>query len=173
MTGLGRSPGRGNGNSLQHSCLENSLEQRSLVGYNPQGSKDSDTTEKHVCMHICICIHHKYLYLSLISRPLTTIMMLYTVLRFCIRLSQYKTSCCIHVYLQGSVNFFSKGPNSKQLRLYSHVIYVTTSWLHRGSEIRGWWIKLSQRYCVLGPQFSICCPKKNATQYNIYPQFFL
>ena len=32
IPGLGRSPGGGNGNSLQYSCLENSHEQRSLVG---------------------------------------------------------------------------------------------------------------------------------------------
>ena len=36
----GRSPGEGNGNSLQYSCLE-----RRLVGYSPWGHKESDTTE--------------------------------------------------------------------------------------------------------------------------------
>ena len=149
MTGLGRSPGRGNGNSLQHSCLENSLEQRSWVGYNPQGSKDSDTTEKHVCMHICICIHHKYLYLSLISRPLTTIMMLYTVLTFCIRLSQYKTSCCIHVYLQGSVNFFfCKGLDGQHSRFCWPVVLVAATWpLQCASSHR--WCETKECACVL------------------------
>ena len=40
---LGRSPGEGNGNPLQYSCLENV--QRSLVDYGPQGHKELDTTE--------------------------------------------------------------------------------------------------------------------------------
>ena len=38
---LGRSPGEGNGNSLQHPCLDNPHGQRSLEGYNPWGHKDS------------------------------------------------------------------------------------------------------------------------------------
>ena len=37
IPGLGRSPGAGNGNPLQYSCLENPYEQRSLVGYSPWG----------------------------------------------------------------------------------------------------------------------------------------
>ena len=35
IPGLGRSPGEGNGNSLQYSCLENPYGQRSLAGYSP------------------------------------------------------------------------------------------------------------------------------------------
>ena len=35
----GRSPGEGNGNLLQHSCLVNPHGQRSLVGYSPWGRK--------------------------------------------------------------------------------------------------------------------------------------
>ena len=31
----GRSPGEGNGNPLQYSCLENPHGQKSLVGYSP------------------------------------------------------------------------------------------------------------------------------------------
>ena len=42
---LGRSPGGGHGNPLQYSCLETSHGQRSLVGYNPRGGKESDMTE--------------------------------------------------------------------------------------------------------------------------------
>ena len=45
MPGLGRSPGGGNGNLFQYSCLENPME-RSLVGYSPQGHKQLDTTEQ-------------------------------------------------------------------------------------------------------------------------------
>ena len=37
--GSGRSPGEGNGNSLQYSCLENPHAQKSLVGYNPWGRR--------------------------------------------------------------------------------------------------------------------------------------
>ena len=44
--GSGRSPGEGNGNRLQYSCLENPHGWRSLVGYSPQGHKESDTTER-------------------------------------------------------------------------------------------------------------------------------
>ena len=45
IPGLGRSPGRGHGNTFQHFCLENPHGQRSLVGYSPWGCKDSDRTE--------------------------------------------------------------------------------------------------------------------------------
>ena len=43
--GLGRSPGGGNGNPFQYSCLEHPHGQRSLVGYSPWGHKELDTTE--------------------------------------------------------------------------------------------------------------------------------
>ena len=46
IPGSGRCPGGGNGNPLQHSCLENPHGQRNLVGYSPQGLKESDTTEQ-------------------------------------------------------------------------------------------------------------------------------
>ena len=42
---LGISPGEGNGNSLQYSCLKNSMDKRSLAGYSSWGGKESDTTE--------------------------------------------------------------------------------------------------------------------------------
>jgi len=45
IPGLGRSPGEGNGNPLQYSCLENSMGQRSLVGYSPGDHRESNTTE--------------------------------------------------------------------------------------------------------------------------------
>ena len=44
IPGLGRSHGEGNGNPLQYSCLENSMD-RSLAGYSPWGSKESNRTE--------------------------------------------------------------------------------------------------------------------------------
>ena len=46
IPGSGRSPGEGNDNPLQYSCLENPHGQRSLVGYSPWGCKESDTTER-------------------------------------------------------------------------------------------------------------------------------
>ena len=45
IPGLGKSPGEGNGNPLQYSCLENPMD-RSLVGYSPWGRKELDTTEQ-------------------------------------------------------------------------------------------------------------------------------
>ena len=44
IPGLGRSPGGGNGNSLQYSCLEKSHGQRNLAGYSLWGHKESDMT---------------------------------------------------------------------------------------------------------------------------------
>ena len=38
---LGRSPGGGNGNPLQYSCLENPHGERSLMGYSSWGHKES------------------------------------------------------------------------------------------------------------------------------------
>ena len=40
--GLGKSPGEGNRNPLQYSCLEN----WATVGYSPWGRKESGTTER-------------------------------------------------------------------------------------------------------------------------------
>ena len=56
IPGSGRSPGEGNGNTLQYSYLENqSHGQKSLVGYSPWGCKVSDTSE-HVCVYVCVCM---------------------------------------------------------------------------------------------------------------------
>ena len=45
IPGLGRSSGGGDGNPLQHSCLENPYEQRSLESYSSWGREEWDTTE--------------------------------------------------------------------------------------------------------------------------------
>ena len=45
IPGLGRFPGEGNSNPLQHSCLENPHGQRSLAAYRPWDHKESDMTE--------------------------------------------------------------------------------------------------------------------------------
>ena len=48
----GKSPGVGNGNPLQHSCLENSMDRVSLAGYSPWGCKEMDKTEQQrACTH--------------------------------------------------------------------------------------------------------------------------
>ena len=46
ISGSGRSPGVGNGNPFQYSCLEKFHRQRKLVGYSPWGRKELDTTEQ-------------------------------------------------------------------------------------------------------------------------------
>ena len=45
VPGLGRSPGEGNGNPLQYSCLENPMDRGTWLGYGPWGREESDTTE--------------------------------------------------------------------------------------------------------------------------------
>ena len=57
---LGRSPGEGNGNPLQYSCLENPHGQRSLAGYSPWVQKESDTTEQlSTAQHTIILTLHE------------------------------------------------------------------------------------------------------------------
>ena len=48
--------GEGNGNPLEYSCLENSIN-RGLVSYSPQCHKESDLTEATEHTHI-LCIKH-------------------------------------------------------------------------------------------------------------------
>ena len=43
---LGRSPGEGNGNPLQYSCLDNSMDRGAWWVTVHGGSKESDTTEQ-------------------------------------------------------------------------------------------------------------------------------
>ena len=45
IPGLGRSPGGGNGNPLQYSCLENPMDRGAWRATVPQGRKGSDVTE--------------------------------------------------------------------------------------------------------------------------------
>ena len=46
VPGSGRSPGEGNGNLLQYSCLENPMDGGAWLGYSPWGRKESDMTER-------------------------------------------------------------------------------------------------------------------------------
>ena len=78
IPGSGRSPEEGNGNPLQNSCLEKSMERQAwgLVGYSPWSHKESDMTERltltelfvyicvclcvslcRVCVYVCLCIY--------------------------------------------------------------------------------------------------------------------
>ena len=43
---VGRSPGEGNGNPLQYSCWDNSMDRGAWQGYSPWGCKGSDMTER-------------------------------------------------------------------------------------------------------------------------------
>ena len=55
ISGLGRSPGGGHGNSLQYSCLENLHGERSLAGCSPSRCKELDMTEQlssQACTHV-------------------------------------------------------------------------------------------------------------------------
>ena len=44
IAGLGRSPGGGHDDPLQHSCLENPKDRGAWTSYSPWGHKESDTT---------------------------------------------------------------------------------------------------------------------------------
>ena len=46
IPGLGRSPGEGNGNSLQYSCLEKSMDRGAWWAIVHGGHKEPDTTEQ-------------------------------------------------------------------------------------------------------------------------------
>ena len=67
IPGLGRSPGEGNGNLLQYSCLESPMDRGAWGGgvggggYSPWGCKDSDTTQqlnnsKAEVLGFCACV---------------------------------------------------------------------------------------------------------------------
>ena len=47
----------GNGNLLQYSCLENPMDQRSLVGYSPWGFRVENDWLTNTCAHTYTCIY--------------------------------------------------------------------------------------------------------------------
>ena len=55
ISGLGQSPGVGNGNPLQYSCLENSMDKGPM---HPWGHKELDMTEQTVYMQSKIFAAH-------------------------------------------------------------------------------------------------------------------
>ena len=63
IPGMGRSPGEGNSNPLQYSCLEDPHGQRRLVGYSPCGHQESDTTES-LSTH-ALCLYKLNIYLKM------------------------------------------------------------------------------------------------------------
>ena len=77
IPGSGRSHGEGNGNPLQYSCLENSMdgEESSLVSYSSWNHKELDTTEwLTIHFHIYSYIH-MYISKSFCSTPETNTML--------------------------------------------------------------------------------------------------
>ena len=78
IPGLGRSPGEGTGNTLQYSCLGNSMDwvaSQSLVGYSPWGHKELDMTER---------LHFTFTLLYLLSSKISGHLLLFmTYLNSC------------------------------------------------------------------------------------------
>ena len=66
IPGSGTSPGEGNGNPLQYSCLENSMDSGIMdSGLQSIGLQESDTTEcvfEYACTHTDIDTHTHILY---------------------------------------------------------------------------------------------------------------
>ena len=59
ITGLGRSPGVGNGNPLQYSCLENPMDRGTWWAH---GHEELDLTERLTHKHI-FCKRYIYIYI--------------------------------------------------------------------------------------------------------------
>ena len=71
IPGLGRSPGGGNGNLLQYSCLGNPMNRGACLS----DGKESDTTEQlnmhvymYVCMFGCLCVVGGVVYLAIVVK---------------------------------------------------------------------------------------------------------
>ena len=62
VPGFGRYPGRGHGNPLQYSCLENHHGHRSLAGYSPWDHTESDMTEQLSTQFILSILRHAFSY---------------------------------------------------------------------------------------------------------------
>ena len=58
IPGLGRSPGGGNGNPLQHSCLENPHGQGSLAGYSPWSHRVGHNIDEAHLLPISLAKNH-------------------------------------------------------------------------------------------------------------------
>ena len=59
IPGLGRSPGKGNGNPLQSSCLENCMDRGAwlaIVHGVVRFGHDLATKSSYICMCVCVCV---------------------------------------------------------------------------------------------------------------------
>ena len=57
VPGSGRAPGEGNGNPLQYSCLENSMDREAWsIGLQKVGHDWATNTQIHVCVCVCVCV---------------------------------------------------------------------------------------------------------------------
>ena len=68
VLGWGRSPGGGNGNPLQYSCLENLHGQRSLASYRPWVRKEQTWLSMHVPQRVSITFKINFSYGSLCTQ---------------------------------------------------------------------------------------------------------
>ena len=60
IPGSGRSPGEGNSNLLQCSCLQNPMGREVCTGHSPWGCKELGTAEHALThTHVCNCVHGK------------------------------------------------------------------------------------------------------------------
>ena len=66
ISGSGRSPGEGNGNPLQYSCLENSMDRGALQATVHGGRKESDTTEQLHSLNCKGALYHPLLSLAIL-----------------------------------------------------------------------------------------------------------
>ena len=72
IPGQGRSPGVGNGNPLQYSCLENSMDKGAWKATVHGASKSPDMTEHtRVCVCVCVCVCIIYNFYEQISQVQT------------------------------------------------------------------------------------------------------
>ena len=60
IPGSGRSLGEGNGNPLQHPCLEKSHGHRSLVGCSPCGCKELGTTDRPLTYLLIVDLQYHF-----------------------------------------------------------------------------------------------------------------
>ena len=57
IPGSGRSPGEGNGNPPQYSCLENPMDRGAWwATYSSWGRKELDTIERQTLSYVCVCV---------------------------------------------------------------------------------------------------------------------
>ena len=69
ISGSGRSPGKGNGNPLQYSCLENPMDGGACQDYSPWGHKESEIINFTLFFFLLILFNHiQYNKISMIQK---------------------------------------------------------------------------------------------------------